>query len=247
MKIKIWYLVLLIAFVACEEEEENLTFFYSTYNGEVDESSYPMPGVTVKAYSSSEAWYNNDAPIKTFTTDSEGKYISTDKFYDGTVFFAEELNYNNWPRFLSDDLNFQDDGTLSAGALLYVSFLQDIESVSDKTFLISDVLLNDVSMFSSISDCSKDNYIMLSKDLKLMYNEGSDVCDGQSQQVEYDINITRVNNTTEVYLNNHNTWQFGTNWDDAGYNAYITKDFTKIMFKTYTDQGDLISVYSLQN
>jgi hypothetical protein len=206
-----------------------------------------MPNVTVQAYSSVQAWVDGNTPLLTFTTDSKGKYASNDIVPAGTVFYAESELYNDWPGFYTAVL-FNGEGNTSGSAFLYLSHLQNFEAVSGKNFLITDLLVNGVSAFASASACSKDNYITLTKDLKLILNEGANVCSGATAMQEFAmVGVGPVKNTSETTINGIIVYQFSIPWTEVGNVVYIKKDFTKLMFRQFSSPNEYISVYTLQN
>jgi hypothetical protein len=251
MKTKIWYLLFLLAFVACKSDGNgSSTFYFNTYNGEIgpiNNVNTTMPNVTVKAYNSVQAWFDGQTPLLTFTTDSKGEYASNDIVPVGTVFYAESGLYNDWPGFFTTEL-YSGEGNTSGSAFLYLSHLQNFEAVSGKNFLITDLLVNGVSAFASASACSKDNYIRLTKDAKLTLNEGATLCSGATAIQEFAmVGVGPVKNTSETTINGIIVYQFSIPWTDVENVVYIKKDFTKIMFRQYSSSNEYISVYTLQN
>ena len=247
MKTKIWYLFFLLVFAACDNSDGDgaSLFYFGAYDG--TNANAPIPGATVKVYSSAQAWVNGDTPYKTFTTDSKGLYRSNDVFPTTAVFFTEFGELNNWPEFLTYQPQIQTDGSISVYPSLNHTFLQDFLAISGKTFLISDVLVGDVSIFANLSECSKDNFVTITKENKLIYNEGASVCVDRNQVEEYDISVTYVGQTSEIYMNYDMTWQFSNNWAEASNLMYINKNFNKIMFKAWSEPGQPVIVYTLQN
>ncbi len=250
MKTKLWYLIFLLVFTSCGSDGDgSSTFYFNTYNGEigpVNNVNTPMPNVTVKAYSSVQAWFDGQTPLLTFTTGSNGEYASNDIVPAGTVFYTESGLYNNWPDFLTAVL-YSGEGSTSGSAFLYNSFLQKFEDVSGKNFLITDVLVNGVSAFASASACSKDNYIRLTKDAKLTLDEGATICSGATATKAYAMNVGVVKNSSETTIKGMIVYQFSIPWTEVENVVFITKDFTKIMFRQYSSSNEYITVYTLQN
>jgi hypothetical protein len=250
MKTKIWYLLFLLAFAACKNDDNgSKSFYFSTYNGEigpVNNVNTPMPNVTVKAYSSVQAWVDGNTPLLTFTTDSKGEYASNEIVPVGTVFYAESGLYNDWPGFYTTEL-YSGEGNTSGSAFLYLSHLQNFEAVSGKNFLITDLLVNGVSAFTSASACSKDNYIRLTKDPKLTLNEGATLCSGATAIQEFVMSVSAIKYSSETTINGIIVYQFSIPWTDVENVVFIKKDFTKIMFRQYSSSNEYITVYTLQN
>jgi hypothetical protein len=164
------YLLFLLALVACGDDGEGKmrTFNFTVFDGEaspVNGSQPTIQGATVKVYASAQAWYNGDAPLKTYTTDSKGRIENFDVYDFGAIAYAESGSNNNWPQFVTDtNLNPDISGTpdvLVGSGTLYNTFLANFESVKTKSYLLSDVRVNAVSIFGSVSACSKDNFIKL--------------------------------------------------------------------------------------
>jgi len=251
MKIRIWHVVFLFILASCGKDDGlgSKSFYFSTYNGEAgifNDQYYSLPNASVKAYSSAQSWLDGDAPILIFTTDSKGEYAANDKIAPGTVFFAEGMTFNNWPLLLSAELYVGDDGSVSGSAILYNTFFQNFSAVSGKNFLISDVLVNGVSVFASADACSKDNFIQLTKDAKIVYNEGANVCTGKSTSQKFDIS-TGKKSASETTVNGIAVWGLNVPaWTEVGGMVYIKKDFTQIMFKV-NNGNEYVTVYTLQN
>jgi hypothetical protein len=253
MKIKIWYLVFLLALAACKDDGSGATpvFGYIVLNGEapLPNNGVPVSGATVKAYNSAQNWIDGNAPIKTFTVDSKGMFESNDVFSTNAVFYSESGAMNNWPVFLSAQLNNDPNipNRYSGNATLFNTLMQDFITVSGKTFLLSDVLVNGVSVFASVDACSKDNYVTLTKDAKIIYNEGASVCAGKSPSQTFDIPMLNgTKGATETTVNGVIVWGLSIpTWTEAGNMVYIKKDFTQIMFKV-NNGNENVTVYTLQ-
>lgn len=254
MKIKIWYLAFLFVIAACADDGLGKTpvFGYIVLDGEaplVNNETARASDATVKAYSSAQAWINGEAPIKTFITDSKGMYESEDVFSSSAVFYAESGAMNNWPVFLTAQLNNDPNipDRYSGYATVLNTFMQDFVNASGKTFLISDVLVNGVSVFSSADACSKDNFVQLTKDAKILNNEGANLCSGKSQSQEHAIPMAMgKKGATETTINGVIVWGLSTTWPEVENMFYIKKDFTQIMFKV-NNGNEYVTVYSLQN
>jgi hypothetical protein len=252
MKIKIWYLLLLLMVAGCGDDGLGKTplFGYSANNGEapLPNDGVPVSGATVKAYSTAQDWIDGNTPLKTFTTDSKGRVESNDVFPATAVFFTESGAMNNWPVFLSQTMNTDPNipDRRTAYATLYNTLMQNFITASGKTYLISDVLVNGVSVFASVDACSKDNYITLTKDAKLKYYEGANVCVGKSPLQTFDIPmIMGTKGANEATVNGVIAWGLFTVWPDAGNMVYIKKDFTQILFQV--NNGNVnVTVYTLQ-
>lgn len=250
MKLKNWYVAaMLLAVAACGDdgEGEQRTFSYTVYNGELNNE--PAAGATIEVYTTAQAWLDGDSPLKTMTVNTNGRIDTFDKFPSTAVVYAESGVYNNWPGFLtavlSEDPNLV--GTLAGGSPVYDSFFQFFEGVSGKTFLISDVLVNGVSIFNSVSVCSKDNFLMLRRDANLVYNEGADVCAGKTAMQEFPMIIFPKNQTTPVIINSTSFYRFATSWTEVENYVYVKTDFTQVWFKTNDGGNENISIYTKQN
>jgi hypothetical protein len=254
MKFKNWYVAaILLAVTACGDdgEGEQPTFYYSVFNGElptVNNEQQPAAGATIKVYATAQAWLDGDSPLKTMTVNSKGRIDTFDKFPSTAVVYAESGVYTNWPGFLTAGLNEDPNlvGTLAGGSSVYDSFFQLFEGVSGKSFLISDVLVNGVSVFNSVSACSKDNFLMLRRDANLVYNEGADVCVGKTALQEFPMNIFPKSQTTPVIINSTSFYRFTTSWAEVENYVYVKTDFTQVWFKT-NDGNENIVIYTKQN
>lgn len=255
MKIKIWIFIVLLGFLACGDDGEGTppAFGYIVYDGEappVNNMIRRSSFANVKAYSSAEAWLNGDAPIKSFTVNDEGEYESEEVFPLSAVFYVENGAYNNWPHFLNEQLNEDPNitdrytGTTTVFNTLKDQFL----SVNSKIFLISDVLVNSVSVFGSVSDCSKDNYIQLTKNAKLIYSEGSSVCEGKSASQTYGLYLTQsLDDAMLETISGAYCYMVYVPWADVENYVFIKTDFTKIYFRVNVGGDEHVTVYTAQN
>ncbi|HUX97519.1 MAG TPA: hypothetical protein VMV47_17430 [Bacteroidales bacterium] len=254
MKFKIWYLLFLLVLAACKDDGSGSTplFGYYVMNGEATpmaNEGVPAAGATVEVYSSAQSWIDGGTSIKTFTTDSKGMYESNESFSSTSVFFAKSGAYNNWPMFLTAQLNSDPNiiGRFTGNSTVFNTLLQNFETVSGKTFLFSDVLVNGVSVFANVDACSKDNYVKLTKDAKIIYNEGVSVCTGKSPSQTYDIQMTMgTKAASEGSVNGAIVWGLAIPWTEVGNMVYIKKDFTQIFFRV-NNGNDNVTVYTLQN
>ena len=181
---KLYVIFLLLVLLACSKNEEapkTSTFFFEVNNTDeptVNGQYPPVAGASVKVYSTQQSWLDGAVPIKTFTTDLKGKIESFDKFTNDNLFFVESGNLNNWPDALSTLLNAipgipgaaSNPGAMQGSANIRETFLSLFEGVSGKSFLLSDVRQNNISIFGNVSSCSKDNFIKLQKNAKLFFN-----------------------------------------------------------------------------
>lgn len=237
---------------ACGDDGSGSTplFGYTVNDGEappVANANVPAVGATVEVYSSAQSWVDGGASIKTFTIDSKGIYESNDTFSSTSVFFAKSGAYNNWPMFLTaqliNDPNIPD--RFAGYTTVYNTFMQNFLTVSGKTFLLSDVIVNGVSVFANVDACSKDNYVKLTKDAKILYNEGASVCAGKTPSQEHLIPMTMgTKSASEGTVNGVIVWGLSVpTWNDVANMVYIKKDFTQIMFR---DNNQNVTVYTLQ-
>jgi hypothetical protein len=247
---------LLLVLLACSKNEEapkTTTFFFDV--GNYDEPTVngiypPVAGASVKVYATQQSWLDGGTPIKTFTTDSKGKIESLDKFTDANLFFVESGNLNNWPDALSPILNTVPNfpGALQGSAFVRDSFLSLFEGVSGKSFLLTDVRQNNVSIFGSVSSCSKDNLIKLQKNLKLIYSEGASVCSGNVATLEIPLPISFVGKkqSTPVTINATSLYEFSATWPEASNKIYVTMDFTQVWTKENVNGNIVVSIYTKQ-
>jgi hypothetical protein len=249
MKIKVWYFLFLLLLAACKNDNNSRLFWYNVNDGEaqlIANTSVPSVGATVEVYSSAQAWIDGAASIKTFTTGSKGSYESNDVFSSNAVFFAKNGTSNNWPYFLSDQLKSDPNiaGGFSGYTAIYNTFMQNFATASGKTYLLSDVRVNTVSIFANVSACSKDNYITLTKDAKIIYSEGANVCAGKTPTQTFVLSL--INGThaaSETTINGVIVWRFNVTWPDVQNTVYIKKDFSQILF---SDNIQTVTIYTLQ-
>jgi hypothetical protein len=246
------YLLFLLALIACGDDGEGKmrTFNFTVFDGEaspVNGSQPTIQGATVKVYASAQAWYNGDTPLKTYTTDSKGRIENFDVFDFGAIAYAENGSYNNWPQFINDtNLNPDNSGTpglLAGSAMLYNTFLADLEAVKTKNYLLTDVRVNTVSIFGSVATCSKDNFIKLQKNLKLIFSEAANICASASATQEFDIYLFTGTKTNFISNSMAGHYEFNTNWTDTANKLYVKTDFSMLRFKV----GDTETIYTLQN
>ena len=245
--------VLVLILMSCNKSEEapkTRTFFFEVFNADeptVNGLHPPVIGATVKVYDSKDSWLNNVAPIKTFTTNSKGQIESFDKFTDVNLIYVEYGLLNNWPETLTtllfDDPGFP--GSLQGSALVRESFLPLFESVNDKSFVLSDVLQNNVSIFGSVSACSKDNFIKLQKNAKLFYSEGATVCSGNAATQEFSmLGIVGKKQSTPVTINSTSLHEFPVSWPEANNKIYVNMNYTQVWTKVTIGSSVVVSIYT---
>lgn len=253
-------LTLLLVTAACGDDGEGSPGFfdYIVFQGEAPPINNQMqraPNATVKVYASAQAWLDGEAPLKTYTANSQGEVFrqseASDKFPNGAVVYAELEAANNWPVFLSQPLEEHDPGMpdyKSGSATLYNTFMNDFLNAASKSFLLTDLRVNNVSIFESVADCSKDNFLRLKKDGNLFYSEGANVCAGKTATANYEIIIPQSKiNAPIITLNSTVLYDFGVIWADVNNKIYIKQDFTQIWFKTNEGINEYISIYTRQD
>ena len=254
---KSYLIFLLLVIASCGDNgngKSSNTFQYTVMLGDapqVNGQPQRAPGATIKVYTSGQAWFDGTAPLKTLTVDANGQVESADKFTLGNVVLAESGTLNNWPNFLFNPTLNEDPnlpGRLTGGVQIYDSFLSLFEGVSGKSFILSDVKLNGNSIFSNVSACSKDNFIKLQKNTKILVSEGASICSGQVASEEFTLIIpytkslatTRVINATTLY-------EFSCNWTNAEGKVYVKPDFTQVWISTYGGTANqTVSIYTKQ-
>lgn len=243
------FLFLIIASCGDDGEGKPSSFYYTVLLG--DTPSVKVPGATIKIYTNVQAWIDGIAPLKTLTVGSNGQIETNDQFTLGNVVFAEMGTLNNWPYFVNYPTLNQDPnlpGTLAGGASIYESFLSLFEGVSGKSFVLSDVRINDVSVFGSVSDCSKDNSIMLQINAKLLFSEGATICSGQTatEEVELFIPNSKVLASTKA-INGTTLFEFSCNWANAEGKVYVKQDFGQVWISTFGGTAnETVSIYTKQ-
>jgi hypothetical protein len=249
-------LFLLLVLFACGDDGEGKrrTFTFVVYDGEIGSGgsvAIPLAGATVEVYSSVQAWLDEQAPLKTFATNTKGAVSTFDIFPVGSVVFAEKGIYNNWPTFINNpNLNPDISGipdVLGGSATVFDSFLSDFESVKDKHYLLTDVRVNNVSTFNAVSACSKDNFIKLQRNAKFLYSESTDVCSGATASQEYDLTFggnTRDDAATAI-INSTQLYQFNTNFPTANGYIYVKPDFSQIWFYE-SGLNETVTIYTKQ-
>lgn len=245
-------LLFLLALFACGDDGEGKmrTFNFAVFDGEaapVNGSQPTIQGATVKVYASAQAWYDGDAPLKTYTTNSKGRIENFDEYDFGVVAYAESGSYNNWPQFITEpNLNPDISGTpdvLVGSGTLYNTFLSDFEAVKNKNYLLTDVRVSGASVYGSVSVCSKDNRIKIEKNLKLIFSEASNVCDGAIASQEFNIFMFTGSKTNFISNTLAGYYEFNTNWTDAGNKLYIKTNFSELRFIV----GSTETVYTLED
>lgn len=241
-------LPLLLA-VACGDEEDPDIFHFTVYNGESNDGSggyLRAAGATVNIYAAPEAWLDGQDPIKTYTANAQGEMRGKDKFPDGAVPYVESGSLNNWPGFLYRPLqpnpNIAD--AKAGSASLFNTLMDDFMSVSNKSYLLTDLRVNGVSIFDAVSDCSEDNFLRLEKDGNLFFSEGSLVCEDAVATAQY--NILHPSAKSMITITN-SFYVLGISWADVNNLIYIKTDFSEINFKTMEGPNEVVSVYTKQD
>lgn len=227
-------------------------FDYIVFNGEappIDGQIQRAPNATVKVYQSAQAWLDGQAPLKTFTTNAQGEILrANDKFPDGSVAYAESGSLNNWPEFLrnplSEDPNYPDRRT--GGSTLYETFMQNFLANETKIYLLTDLWVNGSSVFGSVADCSKDNFLKLKRNGDVLYSEGTDVCAGKEATTDFELIHNSVNQTAIVSMHSRIFYDVYIYWADVNNRIYIKTDFTEIWFKVNVGSNEQISIYTRQ-
>ncbi len=251
---KLYVIFLLLVMVACKKDElGERTFYFNVSDGEAPLSNGQTArsaGATIKVYSSAQAWVDGVTPLKTMTVDANGAISTFDKFALGNVVYAENGSLNNWPSFikyanLNEDPNLK--GTLEGGTTVYSSFLSSFEEVSGKSFVLSDVRVNNISVFGNVSVCSKDNFLKLQKNLKLVFNEGTNVCVGQTASQEFDFNFVNPSKLQAIptTINGISVYEFSIVFPGSNNILYVKTDFTQVLFKGISANQE-ISIYTKQ-
>ncbi|HNP18923.1 MAG TPA: hypothetical protein PKL31_10850 [Fulvivirga sp.] len=242
----------LMAVAGCSSDDGEGTpekFAFTVLNGENSDPSTgasPIEGATVEVYSSRDSYFNGDSPLKTLTTGADGVARSNDAFPSTAVVYAESGNFNNWPNINELTADPGIEGRFQGSAVVYLSFKTDFENIQNINFVISDVFFGDVSTFSALADCSKDNYVTLTRGNEYTYSEGSNVCSGLSGG-DYTISgLGSKNQTNEETLAGIACYQFITDWSNTYSSIYIAQDFSKILIKDFDNNSakTTITVYS---
>ncbi len=258
---KLYVIFLLSILLACSKNEEApkaITFFFEVFN--IDEPTVngqypPVSGASVKVYATQQSWLDGGAPIKTFTTNSKGQIESFDKFTNDNLFFVESGNLNNWPDALSALLYAipgipgaaSNPGAMQGSANIRETFLSLFEGVSGKSFLLSDVRQNNISIFGNVSSCSKDNFIKLQKNAKLLYSEGASVCSGIAASQEFPLTgFIGKKLSTPVTINGTSLNEFSATWPEASNKVYVTMDFSQVWTKENVNGNIVVSIYTKQ-
>ena len=152
-----------------------------------------IANASVKIYTSKTCWQNEDTSesclVAEGTTDGKGKLIieglDVDLAY--VVEIQTENSLNNWSNnvremeirdWAYDDSyggyrgNYTEDYPLD----VYMRYSPMSHLIKASQWKITDFKLNGTSQWTSISDCSKDNYLTFDRDLNWNYSEGADVC-----------------------------------------------------------------------
>lgn len=143
----------------------------------VDKNGAPVSGAIVNLFAS-QADYNANLIKETFTSGSDGKVSSTKAEYASGDFYAEALkdDFIVWPAL-----------AIKGGTNDYKLVLADnnyFKQLVGSHWVLSDVIVSGTSLFSSVSACSKDNYLVFNKDQTYEANEGASLCAGMSQSTK---------------------------------------------------------------
>ncbi len=174
MKKILFFLAIVVINNACQKDEHiNPTLVLTV----VDKAGAGVAGATVNLYAS-QADYNANIVKEVFTSGSDGKVSSTKAEYSSGNYYAEALNgdFILWPAM-----------QVKGGTMDYKLTLADnnyFKALVGPHWVLSDVIVSGTSLFSSVSACSKDNYLQFNKDLTYESNEGASLCAGMTQSVK---------------------------------------------------------------
>jgi hypothetical protein len=174
MKAKTWILLLLfIVALSCNEKHVNDTLALTV----VDGAGAPITGAIVRLYASEDD-YGKDIVKESFTTNNQGRVSTTNADYSVGTFYAEALmgTLRNWPAT-----------TVKGGTNDYKLILADNNVYNElvgQHWNLTDVTIGGTSVFSNVSACSKDNFLLFKKDLKVTFSEGNSICSGQTATIE---------------------------------------------------------------
>lgn len=250
MKRIIWSFVALlplatVALTGCSSDSEKIPTLtiYTT-----DQDGNPISGVTVGVYSSTQSWLDGDAAVFTFTSDAQGTAESFDEIPSDFIVFAEKADLNNWPEPLSRNNIMTDPnrGGLEAHATVRASFLADLQTAKGKHYLLTDVIINNESAFSSVDECSKDNFFTVGLDEVMHYSEGASVCDGEPASQDFNLTLPVKDDGSLVSFQNTVAYPAHADWSGVS-GVYIPKDFGKMFVQTDANSGNAVLVFTRQN
>jgi hypothetical protein len=239
MKTSIISVALLLLITACGDDGVGNPKFSSFVTDGVN----PIDGASIEIYPSIQNWINGDSPTKTYTTNAKGLVETNDQYTGAEFAYIEKGNLNNWPASVSESLTPDTaiPGRFNCNATLYNTFLQDFEAVNGKSFLLTDVTVNGSSIYSTVSACSKDNFIRLTKESKFIYSEGANICPGKTATSTHDVfvPVEKPIGTTPI----HN---FQTNWSEITNGLFVFAGFNQIQTQENVSGNLVVSTYTLQ-
>jgi hypothetical protein len=194
----------------------------------------------VRLYASEDD-YGKDIVKESFTTNNQGRVSTTNADYSVGTFYAEALmgTLRNWPAT-----------TVKGGTNDYKLILADNNVYNElvgQHWNLTDVTIGGTSVFSNVSACSKDNFLLFKKDLKVTFSEGNSICSGQTATIEQTYLPPIKGNASALFaFNSQLVYNLSLNVNGPqtlGY-LYLNQGLTKIMLVNGGGTTQVVNYYS---
>lgn len=146
----------------------------------VKEGSTPVNATNVTLYTSQQDWMDGVNPVASGLTDSEGK-ITFMKELSPVVYYIDVFkdNTTNWhdevalPVLTENQLNKAEVSVIS-------SIGNYITGKTEKSWVLTDALVEGVSIFTAVDDCEKDDVLFFQREEQLGLEDVGDLlCEGE--------------------------------------------------------------------
>lgn len=228
-------LIFVGTFFSCNKEHPKTTFDLTVNNG----TGVPVAGATLRIFAS-ESDYFSGIVKETFTTDNNGVFSTTSSEYQDKQFYAEAEKNGilSWP------------ATAVKGQGNIIKLSNDYSFYNDlvgKQWKLSNVTIDGASVWNSVSDCSKDDYIIFQKNLKTIYNQAANVCAGASATIETTFYLPSSKNEINAF-NSLSVFRIGVPGGGLVFNdyslLYVTTNFTVVILVGNTSGKQVVNYFT---